>query len=135
MAPTNKSPHQVQGRGTLEGILRDRVECLAELLREIERSIKERHELSKSILESIEEQALDARNKLLELEHFPVGSSNWADQRRMVLEQILAESARDRRNEMVLSWQDTTRFGQEARDRLQEYRDLLQRTRLLMAEP
>jgi hypothetical protein len=116
----------------LEVILKDRVNCLADILQEVQSSIKERTRLSKAILKTIDSEYLETKNKILSLEAWPLGSSPVIDERRATLETALSTLSRERRNEQVTSWQDSARLAQEARDRLKEYRDLLQRTQILL---
>lgn len=129
-----RNPKHRNAASQLDDVLEDRVACLADILDDVDHSIANRNDLSSEILKGIDQQYLEIKNNLLSLDAVTRGISEGTDQRRLDLEKELGRLSQEKRHETITCWQDVARLAEEARDRFREYRELLQKTRILLPE-
>ena len=122
MATSNVQSVRTHPKGTklgvgdsLEAMLVGRVQVAADLLADINSSISSRHLTSSKFLEAVDEQYICVKSKLLELQVWPIATSQPIDQRRGALERELDALTRDKRHEMIVSWQDIADLKREFR--------------------
>lgn len=119
---------------SLEGLLEEKVRCLSEILRKILQDIDRRNDLSVDIIYGIEQHYCHLKSKLLRLEFWELGTNAGVDARRSSLERQLDALKQAKRQERVQCWQDISVLKKEFRTWLKQYRDLVQRARLISAE-
>ena len=71
------------------------------------------------------------KTKLFELYYWRIGLSRSVEGRRSALEQQLDALNLEKRNPQVLCWQDVAQLRRELRTWFKQYRDLVQRVRII----
>ena len=108
--------------------------CLSEILGQIEQDIQHRRELSLRIIHDVEEHYCQVKSKVLQLKFWELGSIPSIDARRAGLERQLDFLKKARRQEQVTCWQDVSNLKREFRTWFKQYRDLVQRVKLISPE-
>ena len=130
MHPPTKG-NEPGGSQALNRLMGRRLQTLAGILSEIEEFGRARLGISEAVVAELDDAALELRNKLLELEHWPVGGAPHIDQLRQNLEQRHETLVRERRAEILQRWRDLAQLAQESRTWLKEHSDLAQKMDLL----
>jgi len=122
-----------QGAGgtDIEDFLQKKVESLGSLLRDVEREILGRREVSSIVRARIYEHYLLIKAKLIQLYSWPLSSDRAIEGRRQGLEEALDTLLREHRNEQVKCAQDVSQLKVELWRWLKEYLELSGRVRLL----
>ena len=115
----------------LSGLLGQKVQCLSNILSDIQKDIGHRTTLTSRILNEIESHYLYVTTKFLEMYDWPITANRALEQRRITLEAQLDTLNLERRQEMVKSFQDTAKLKKEFRMWWKQYSDLMQRTHLV----
>ena len=123
------SPKQPAGSGSLEGLLEEKVACLAKILAQVQEEIVERGELSQRVIETIRRHYCVVSTAVREVEH--VSQAEDGGQRRSMLSQQLDVLKAEERRERVSAWQDTAQLKSEFRRWFKDFSDLRQRAKLL----
>lgn len=119
---------------SLQHFLSEKVTSLAHILTDIDREMKQRGGLSRALIGQIYQHYLDVKNKLLAVEHWPLGSNRMIDQRRSQLGETLDTLLREKRNEEVQCCQDIARLKIEFWRWFKQYSDEAQRVRLVLSK-
>src|SRR5712692_3134380 len=91
--------------GSLEGLLADKVQCLTDILDDIEKEISSRVSLSRYVLYLISQHYSYLKTKLFELYTWQLGANRSIENRRSRLERQLDALDQEKRQELVKAWQ------------------------------
>ena len=111
--------------------LRDKTRTFVEILRQIEDETRVRKALFVKVVLDIYKQYSYLKTKLFELYYWGIGQSRSVEGRRSALEQQLDALNLEKRNQQVLCWQDVAQLRRELRTWFKQYRDLVQRVRII----
>ena len=112
---------------SLGNLLRDKFQCLTDILSSIEREADARRRLSGTLLVEIQQQYCYLKGKLFELYERGLGINKNLDSRRSKLEIQLDKLNDESREERVRAWQDVESLSKEWRTWFKQYCDLVQR--------
>jgi len=121
-----------QPAGSLENILKEKVQCVSTILNQISHDIKGRKHLSQRIIYRIYQHYFYLKEKLFELYHWELGKSRSVESRRSQLERQLDSLKQEKRQEQVKCWGDVEVLKKEFRNWFKQYSDLMQRVRIVM---
>jgi hypothetical protein len=119
---------------SLEYLLQQKVDSLSDILAQIDRDIKSRDNLSKEVIEQIDHDYRYIKTKYFELEQWMFGHNRWVEQRRSALENQLDTLNQEKRQEQVQCWRDIAQLTREFRDWFKQYRDLMQRIKIIIPD-
>ncbi len=122
-------------RGSLEGLLNEKVQTLVDILDQIAGEIRERAGLSGRVTWQIDNHYCRLKSKLLQLDHWHLGANRNIESRRTALETQLDTLLHEKRQEQILCWQDIARLKTEFRTWFKQYRDLVERVRIIAPSP
>ena len=117
--------------GTLETLLEGKLHCLSDILKKIEQETQKRNDLSQHSIDLIYEHYCALKSQLLGLSFWELGSNSSIDSRRSSLGKQLDVLKQEVRQEQIQCWQDISRLNKEFRNWFKQYRDLMQRVRLV----
>lgn len=115
----------------LEELLTSKVRCLADILADIKADVRQRAELSESVIRQIYQHYLYVKYYVLKLEQWPIGGSRAIEQRRSGLEKQLDTLKQEKRQEQVKCSEDIAKLREEGRRWFKEYMNLGLRVRLV----
>ncbi len=119
-----------QERATdLEQLIQDKLRTLVEIILDIEIEVRKRGELSLELIRGIERHYSYVKSKIFALECDPASES-----RRLTLEKQLDALHTEIRREQLQEWQDAQPLKRELRQWVKQYRDLKERTQLIVAD-
>jgi hypothetical protein len=119
---------------SLEYLFQDKVDSLSEILAQIDRDIKSRNDLSKDVIEQIDQHYRYIKTKYYELQQWMFGHNRWVEQRRSALERQLDALDQEKRQEQIQCWRDIAQLTREFRDWFKQYCDLMQRIKIIIPE-
>ena len=117
---------------SLENLLQEKVDSLSEILAQIDRDIKSRNDLSKEVIEQIDQHYRYLKTKYYELQEWMFGRNRWVELRRSALEKQLDVLNQEKRQEQVQCWRDIAQLTREFRDWFKQYCDLMQRIKIII---
>lgn len=117
---------------SLENILQEKVHCLSDILRQIVHDIKSRKDLSLNVIYRIYQHYCYLKSNLFELYTWELGRNRGIEIRRVRLEKQLGTLKQEKRQEQIHSWQDIALLKKEFRNWFKQYRDLVQRVKIIL---
>ena len=130
-----KTPEIGKEPESLEKLLEEKVSSFVEILNQIEQDIRKRKDLSQSLIHQIYEHYCSLKSQLLGLSFWELGSNSSIDFRRSSLGKQLDVLKQEVWKEQTLCWQDVSNLKKEFRNWFKQYRDLVQRARLITGRP
>lgn len=130
-AATSTTGNRDSEEDALGNLLRDKFQCLTDILSAIEREADSRRRLSGALLVEIQRQYCYLKTKLFELYERGLGISRNLESRRSKLEIQLDKLNEESRGERVRAWQDVENLSREWRTWFKQYCDLVQRLRIV----
>ena len=132
---TNHSREKIQQEDkqidSLENLLEEKVNSLSDILKQIEQDIERRNDLSRKVIFQIYEHYSSIKSKLFQLEFWELGSNRGIDSTRSGLGKQLDVLKQEVRKEQIQHWFDISKLKKESRNWFKQYRDLVQRVRLV----
>lgn len=122
-----------EGSDSLGELLREKARCLTDILSQIRVDIESRRQLSTDVLDGISKHYCYLKTKLYELQTWAIGFNRSVEGRRSKLEIQLDALNQESRREQVESWRDVAQLKEEFRKWFKQYRDLLQRVRIILS--
>ncbi len=122
---------QISSQNSLEELLGDRLRSMGDILRDLEHDIRSRQAISEILIKGLENQYLEIRSRMLELEVWPRGSVPWVENQRNSLDRQLDGLSHELRQESLNCWRDMAILKRELRTWFKEYIGLFQRTSLV----
>ncbi|MDA2934255.1 hypothetical protein MYX82_07915 [Acidobacteria bacterium AH-259-D05] len=129
--PNQKTIQNHKEPESLEKLLEEKLNSLSDILKQIEQEMQARNDLSKNIIFQIYEHYCLLKSKLLGLSFWELGSNSSVDSRRSALGKQLDALKQEVRKEQIQCWQDVSNLKKEFRNWFKQYRDLMQRVRLV----
>lgn len=120
---------------SLEGLLGAKVQCLSDILADIQHGIQGRKDLFENVIYRIYQHYCYLKGKLFEMYQWPINHSRAIETRRSGVEKQLDTLKQEKRKEQVQCWQDIAGLKKEFRVWLKQYSDLAQRVRLITGKP
>ena len=120
-----------QKESALEELLQQKVQTLVDILEQISGEIGERAGLYSQVIWQISGHYCRLKSKLLELDSWYPGANRSIESRRSSLEKELNTLLHEKRQEQIQSWQDISRLKTEFRTWFKQYRDLVERVKLI----
>ena len=119
---------------SLENILKEKVQCISDILTQINQDVKSRGHLSYNIIYRIYEHYCYLKSKIFELHHWELGSSRSVESRRSSLEKQLDSLKQEKRQEQVQCFKDIMLLKTEHRTWFKQYCDVMQRAKIILAD-
>ena len=119
-------------KGSITGILDERIQNLREAIEEIDAALAGRKELNEEFIKQIEREAAEVRGYLNLLQPpWKMGFHPDVEFMRISLHKSLTSRAKDRRSEELKYWENGVNLAKERRKFLDEYKSLLATRRRL----
>ncbi len=126
-----KTPENDKEPESLEKLLEEKVSSFVEILNKIEQDISQRQDLSQSLINQIYEHYCSVKSQLLGLSFWGTGANPSIEARRSTLGKQLDVLKQEVRKEETQCWQDISNLKKELRNWFKQYKDLVQRVRLV----
>ncbi len=123
-----------QKPNSLETLLREKVGGLTEILNQLHSETEHRKHLSKNIVGDIYCLYLYLKSYFLTLDQWGIGHNRPVELRRSRLEQQLLQLRQEVRMEKAQCWKDIANLNKEKRTWLKQYRDLMQKVKIMLPE-
>ena len=101
---------------------------------QIQQEIQTRQQLMDNSLREIDYQISQCAFSLEQFQFFGLGYNVGVDMRRNLLERMLADLRKERRNTQLRAWENVIALRKGLRDTLAEYYDILRRYRLIQRD-
>ena len=133
-APGLARPPDVEGSGSITGIIDERIDNLREAIEEIDEALAGRKKLNRQFLEQIDREAEEVKRHLNMLQPpWKAGFYPELEFLRLSFHKSLTSRAKDRRSEELKYWENGVNLAKERRTFLDEYKALLATRRRLDA--
>jgi len=126
-----KTPENDKEPESLEKLLEEKVSSFVEILNQTEQDIRKRKDLSQSLIHQTYEHYCSVKSQLLGLSFWELGSNSSIDSRRSTLGKQLDVLRQEVRKEQTQCWLDVSNLKKEFRNWFKQYKDLIQRVRLV----
>ncbi|MDA2933461.1 hypothetical protein MYX82_03870 [Acidobacteria bacterium AH-259-D05] len=126
-----KTPENDKEPESLEKLLEEKVNCLTDILGQIEQEIQKRNDLSQNLIHQIYSHYCSVKSQLLGLSFWELGANPSIDSRRNALGKQLDVLKQEVWKEQTQWWLDVSNLKKEFRNWFKQYKDLMQRVRLV----
>jgi len=133
-SPVPSPPQINETDQSLENLLIEKVNNLAQILSQIHNEINNRKKLSHYLIYRLYNHYFYVKSYFLILDHGEIGGNRSIELRRSRLEQQLNNILQEKRLEQSRCWKDIAQLNKESRQWLKQYMDLVERVKIVIPE-